>query len=157
MNIENTQTTPTERVQQRLGQLHLSSYELRELKYICDLFGISRGTATLLCRALKVPLFYIKESALYNQSAFERILYVLTRYGGPGFAAPGSYFKAKGMYKTMSAKDVLTYVPEDLHDKAEDPLILVEMAATGGNKTSAKALANVISRINTKLGRNSAE
>lgn len=138
-------------VAERLGTLHFGNFELRDLKLLCDTFNISRGTATRLCHSLKIPLFYIGKSALYNQMAFEKIIYTLTRYGGPGFAAPGSQFKWSGQYRNTSAGKPLCKVTDELLAKAEDPCIFIEMLAAGGRSSSAaKSLAEVIKKLGSK-------
>lgn len=138
-------------VKQRLGLQTFSTFELREIGWVCRAFNISRNTAVRLLHALKIPLFHIAKSSLYNQAALERVLYVLTRYGGPGFAAPGSVYKASGQYRTKRGGKPLFEVDEKLLEKTEDPLILVEMAASDGrNKSAARSLADTIKSIQAK-------
>jgi len=138
-------------IKARLGLLRFGNYELRDLNFLCTTFKISRGTATRLCHSLKIPLFYIGKSALFNQTAFEKIIYTLTRYGGPGFAAPGSTYKWSGQYRNPSADKPPTAVDKDLLAKAEDPAIFIEMLAAGGRSSSAaKSLAEVIKKLGSK-------
>jgi len=123
--------------------IHLFSFgTMRELKYLCQAFGISRQSAIHLCKALRVPLFYIGKAILFQQFALERVLYILTRAGGTGFAAPGSKFKARGR----------SGVPFDVTDShlkmLNDPLILAEMFfGSGRREKAAKALADVIKKL----------
>ena len=58
-------------------------------------FGISRSKAHRLCKNLHVPLIYIGDNILFNESTLTRMLYYLTKVGGKGFAAPGSNYKDK--------------------------------------------------------------
>ena len=140
-----------ELLKKRMGIHNFGPFELKEIQHICNNFGISRPTAKRLCNSLHIPLFYISKSTLFNETAFKRIIYVLTRYGGPGFACPGSDYKLKGRYKSKSTTQPLYEASDKILAEAEDPLILVEMmAAEGRNRSASQSFAKVISSIEGK-------
>jgi len=129
----------------RGGMLEFPSFRLAELDRLCRILEISRWAATRFCRVLKVPLIYIGHRAYYNEFALERVIYVLTRVGGPGFAAPGSY------HKNVGKKDVPVELDEDLQKQFEDPVVLMEMiAAQGRNMGPAAKVADLIKRLEAK-------
>jgi hypothetical protein len=79
----------------RVGAQKIGGIMFKELSYMAAAFGISRVKARTLCKSLHVPLIYIGDSVLFNESTLTRILYYLTKVGGKGFAAPGSRYKDK--------------------------------------------------------------
>ena len=117
-------------IEARLGTQKIGAVKMAEVRILCANFGMSRTAGMHLLLALRVPLFHIGPNTMYNQTALERILYVLTRYGGPGFAAPGSAFKTRGNHKKDGYGKPVTEISDDLIKKAQDPMILAEMAAS---------------------------
>ena len=72
-------------------------------------------------------------------------MFVLSRLGGPGFAAPGSDFKTSGK------KGIPTELTKEILDQFEDPSVLVEMtAAQGRNVGAASKVVDLIKRIEAK-------
>ena len=104
--------------------LSLSSY--KEIGYLCSTFKIKRVGAFRLLTVLKVPLLHLGKQSYFNAVAFECILFVLTKYGSSGFAAPGSTFK-------NHCKHVAAGVPTEITDailqEAASPRTLLEMLA----------------------------
>lgn len=130
---------------ERGGLLTFSSFALAELDRLCRILQIPRGTATRLCRTLGIPLVYIGNCTYYSEASLEKVMFVLSRVGGPGFAAPGSE------YKTSGKKGVPTKIDENIQKQFEDPAILVEMtAAQGRNLGSASKVVDLIKRIDAK-------
>ena len=129
----------------RGGILDFPSFKLAELERLCRILEIPRCTATRLCKSLNIPLMYIGRCAYYNEFAFERAVYVLTRVNGPGFAAPGSRMKTAGKCKLP------TEMTKALTAQLQDPGIMVEMvAAQGRNINSAVKVADAIKRFDLK-------
>ena len=108
---------------------------LKEIGAAAAAFGLSRQQATTLCYNLRVPMLHIGESILFNEAALTRILYYLTRAGGPGFAAPGSRFKDK--YRRSRSKDTRTpalEITDDMLAEAAGASMLAEMCIVSGRQ-----------------------
>jgi len=103
---------------------------LVELSYLETVFGISRRTAALYLKALRIKPVYIGKQVLFSLSTLKRLLFVLNRPGGPGFIFPGS--KMKNSPRVGKNPEYLTKVTDEILEQAADPAILAEMAGASG-------------------------
>jgi len=107
--------------------------ELVELKHLETTFGISRLVALKYLKALRIKPLYFKDEVFFCLSTFNRIVYVLSRPGSPGFLFPGS--KAKNNVK-LREKGFLVEVTDSILADAKSPRILAELAAASGQDSS---------------------
>ena len=141
---------------QKTGTIRLGSMVLREIQHICRMFNLSRLSAMRLCHVLHIPLIHINKNAFFQEAAFNRIIYTLTRYGGPGFCCPGSDFKNRQKYKNPHLGNPLVSISSDFSDLAADPAMLSEMAAAADPKkhkvstSDSERLKTLISNVNSK-------
>lgn len=72
-------------------------------------YPVAHQSARALLQALAVPLIYLGADTYYNQDALEEALHFVTRFGGPGFIAPGSAgLSRRAEGKTVSGLTRLT-------------------------------------------------
>lgn len=117
-----------------LPKVHdLGSGELAEISHLCQTFEISRRTAFLYLKALHINPMYIGKDVFFSLSTFNRVMYVLTAPGGPGFLFPGSSAKNN---KNIRDSGCLTEVTDEILARAMKPEILAEMAASAGKDPS---------------------
>ena len=107
--------------------------EVVELKHLEITFGITHSVALHYLKALRIKPLYFRDDVFFCLSTFNRILFVLSRPGGPGFIFPGS--KAKG-YGHLRKKGYLSEVTNDILKQAKSPQILAEMLAADGRDSS---------------------
>lgn len=117
------------------------STELVEVTHLESTFNISRNLAMRYLKALKINPVYIGDDIFFSITAFNRLMYVITRPGAPGFLFPGSTGKQN---KSLKEKGYLTEVTDDMVKEASSPRIMAEMQASTGNDASMvkKLLAN---------------
>ena len=107
--------------------------EVVELEHLVTTFGITRQVALLYLKALRIQPLYFKDETFFCLSTFNRILFVLSRPGSPGFIFPAS--SAKNNAK-LREKGYLTKVTDEILEQAKSPQILAEMLAADGRDTS---------------------
>ena len=107
--------------------------EVVELKHLETTFGITRLVALKYLKALRIKPLYFKKEVFFCLSTFNRILFVLSRPGSPGFIFPGS--KAKS-YGHLRKKGYLSEVSDEILKQAKSPQILAEMLAANGRDSS---------------------
>ena len=107
--------------------------ELVELRHLEITFGISPLVALKYLKALHIQPIYIGDGIFFSLPTFNRIMFVLSRPGSPGFIFPAS--KAKTNQK-LRAKGFLVEVTDEILKEAQSPRILAEMAATSGADSS---------------------
>ena len=107
--------------------------ELVELKHLETTFSITRLVALKYLKALHIQPMYIGDDVFFSLSTFNRIMFVLSRPGSPGFIFPAS--KAKTNQK-LRKKGFLTEVTNEILKEASSPRILAEMAAASGTDSS---------------------
>uniref|UniRef100_A0A6M3KD60 Uncharacterized protein n=1 Tax=viral metagenome TaxID=1070528 RepID=A0A6M3KD60_9ZZZZ len=105
------------------------SGELVELKHLEKTFNISRRIALKYLKVLRIQPLYIGDEIFFSLPTFNRIMFVLSRPGSPGFIFPGS--KAKQNQK-LREKGFLIRVTDEILREAQSPRILAEMAAASG-------------------------
>jgi len=117
------------------------STELVEVEHLESTFNISHNLAMRYLAALRINPVYIGGEIYFSITAFNRIMYIITRPGAPGFLFPGSKGKQN---KSLKAKGYLTKVTDEMVMEASSPTVMAEMAATSGNDPSMikKLLAN---------------
>jgi hypothetical protein len=108
--------------------------ELVEIKYIENIFGVSRRTAMKYLRALRIKPFYIGDEVYFSLMTLKRILFVLSRPGAKGFIFPGS--KAKYNPRFKKDDECMTVISDDILEEASDPKTLAEMSASSGRDSS---------------------
>lgn len=107
--------------------------ECVELKHLETTFGVTRLVALKYLKALRLKPLYIKDEIYFSLPTFNRIMFVLSRPGAPGFLFPGS--KGKNS-KSLRKQGFLVEVTDDIIKQAASPQILAEMAAASGRDTS---------------------
>ena len=107
--------------------------EVVELKHLENTFGISKRVALLYLKALRIKPLYFKDDVFLCLSTFNRIMFVLSRPGSPGFLFPGSSGKANGKLKEDG---FLTMVTDEILAAAKSPQVLAEMLAANGRDSS---------------------
>jgi len=107
--------------------------ELVELSHLETTFDISRGVALKYLKVLHIQPLYFKDDVFFCLPTFNRILFVLSRPGSPGFIFPASKAKAN---QHLRKKGFLTEVNDGILTEAASPRILAEMAATSGRDNS---------------------
>ena len=110
-----------------------SSGELVELNHLCDTFDIPRRTAFLYLKALRIPPVYFGKEVFFSIMTFNRVMYVLTAPGSPGFLFPGSRAKNN---KHIRDSGCLVEVTDEIIARAMEPGTLAEMAAAAGKDPS---------------------
>lgn len=107
--------------------------ELVELKHLEATFSISRLIALKYLKALRIQPMYIGNDVFFSLPTFNRIMFVLSRPGSPGFLFPAS--KAK-QNQSLRKKGYLVEVTDEILAEATSPRILAEMAAASGHNDS---------------------
>jgi hypothetical protein len=124
------------------------STELVEVTHLETTFSISRRTAMKYLKVLHIQPLHIGKEIYFSISTFNRIMYVLTRPGSPGFLFPGS--SGKQNKRLLKDTGYITEITEELLTLAASPQIMAEMAAASGNDPSMvkklMAAANAKSR-----------
>lgn len=109
------------------------SGDLVELKHLEITFNISRRVALKYLKVLHIQPLYINDDIFFSLPTFNRILYVLSRPGSPGFLFPGSKAKTN---KRLRDKGFLIEVNDEILAEANSPRVLAEMAAASGRDAS---------------------
>ena len=107
--------------------------EVVELKHLETTFGISRRVALKYLKALRIKPLYFKNETFFCLSTFNRIIFVLSRPGSPGFIFPASTAKANAKLRKQG---FLTEANDDILKQAASPQILAEMLAADGRDSS---------------------
>ncbi|HUS88303.1 MAG TPA: hypothetical protein VMW91_02860 [Desulfosporosinus sp.] len=107
--------------------------ELIEISHLEATFGITRKVALRYLRALRIKPLYFSSGIYYSLPTFNRILFVLSRPGSPGFLFPGSKLKSK---PHLRKKGFLVEVTDEILEEAQSPRVLAEMAAASGRDVS---------------------
>jgi len=121
--------------------------ELVEVSHLEKTFNISRKVALKYLRVLKIKPLYFGDKIFYSLPTFNKIMYVLTRPGSPGFLFPASKGKNNA---TLKKQGFLTEVTDEILAEANSPQVMAEMlAASGRDNSMVKKLissSNVISK-----------
>lgn len=120
--------------------------ELVEVKHLQTTFDISRRTALKYLRVLRIRPMYIGKDIFFSLVTFNRIMFVLTRPGSPGFLFPGS--EAKNRMTLRNGGDFLVEVTDAIIEQAGSANTLAEMAAASGRDSSM--VKKLISQSNAK-------
>ncbi len=127
--------------------------ELVEVKHLETTFGITRRNALKYLKALHIKPMYFGKDIFFSLATFNRIMFVLSRPGSPGFLFPGSDAKNRCDLRKRDS-GYLIEVTDDILEEAKSPQILAEIAAASGRDSSMikKLLAqsNAQSRKDTK-------
>lgn len=107
--------------------------ELVELKHLETTFNISRLVALKYLKALRIQPMYIGNEVFFSLPTFNRIMFVLSRPGSPGFMFPASTAKAN---QKLREKGFLVEVTDEILEEAKSPRILAEMSAASGRDSS---------------------
>jgi hypothetical protein len=99
--------------------LELGAGPLAELSYLEDMFGIPHKTAFAYLAALHIQPVFVGAETYFSLRTFQRIMHVLTKPGGPGFAFPGAAPRANDTR--------LREITPDLLERAMDPITAMEM------------------------------
>lgn len=111
------------------------SGELVELRHLETTFSISRRVAVKYLKALRIQPLCIQEDIFFSLPTFNRIVYVLSRPGSPGFLFPGSKRRAE-FNRRYKKEGFIIRVTDEILDEANSPRILAEMAAASGRDPS---------------------
>ena len=107
--------------------------ELVELKHLETTFNISRLVALKYLKVLRIQPIYIGAGTFFSLPTFNRIMFVLSRPGSPGFIFPSSKAKSN---QHLRKKGFLVEVTDEILEEAKSPRILAEMSAASGRDTS---------------------
>lgn len=107
--------------------------ELVEVSHLEKSFDISRKVALKYLQVLKIKPLYFGTKVFYSLPTFNRIMYVLTRPGSPGFLFPASTGKNNA---GLRAKGFLVEVTDEILKEASSPRTLAEMLAASGQDVS---------------------
>lgn len=107
--------------------------ELVELKHLETTFNISRLVASKYLKALRIQPMYIGKDVFFSLPTFNRIMFVLSRPGSPGFLFPASTAKSNA---SLRETGFLVKVTDEILEEAKSPRILAEMAAASGRDSS---------------------
>jgi len=107
--------------------------EVVELSHLETTFEISRRIALLYLKALRIQPLYFKDKTFFCLSTFNRIMFVLSRPGSPGFLFPASTAKTNAH---LRKKGFLIEVSDEILEQAKSPQILAEMLAADGRDSS---------------------
>jgi len=113
---------------------NLGAGDLVEIKFLEQMFGITRRTACKYLRALRIKPMYIGKQVFFSLPTFRRIMFVLGLPGSPGFVFPGS--SGKGNVRLTKETGYITEVTDDILRRAAEPQVLAEMNAAEGNDSS---------------------
>lgn len=130
----------------------LGGNELVELSYLETTFNISRRVAVLYLKALRLQPLYIGKDIFFSLATFNRIVFVLSRPGSPGFLFPASLAKTN---KMLRKQGFLIEVTDSILEEAKSPLILAELAAASGRDTSM--IKKLLTRSNAEKRKKSEE
>jgi len=111
-----------------------SGGELVELEHLEKTFDVSRRIALEYLKALRIQPMYIGRDIFFSLPTFNRVMFVLSRPGSPGFLFPGSM--AKRNNHDLRTKGFLVKVTDEILKEAKSPRILAEMAAASGRDSS---------------------
>lgn len=113
---------------QQLGDSTL----LTKIGVITKRWDITDTATTHILRSLRIPIIHIAKDSYFNFYALEKAIFYLSRFGGPGYAAPGSAYKNGKRWAATSCK-----YPPRLEISDEDiafmntPFFVAEWMATG--------------------------
>lgn len=107
--------------------------ELVELQHLETTFAISRRIALKYLKVLRIQPMYIGNDVFFSLPTFNRIMFVLSRPGSPGFLFPGSSGKTNA---NLHKKGFLVEVTDEILEEAKSPRVLAEMAAASGRDSS---------------------
>lgn len=108
--------------------------EYIEVLHLEQTFGISRRTAFKYLRVLRIRPLYIGKDVFFSLQTLNRILFVLSKPGSPGFLFPGS--EAKNRKSLREDEEFLTEVTNEIIEQAGSAQTLAEMAAASGRDSS---------------------
>lgn len=120
--------------------------EFVEVSHLEQTFNISRRTAFKYLKVLRIRPLYIEKDVFFSLQTLNRILFVLSRPGSPGFLFPGS--EAKNRTSLRNNGDFLIEVTDEIIQQAGSANILAEMAAASGRDSSM--VKKLISQSNAK-------
>jgi hypothetical protein len=122
-------------------KFQFDSTELVEVSHLESTFNIDHKTALLYLKALRINPVYIGQKAFFSISALNRIMYVISRPGSPGFLFPCSKGKQN---QRLKEQGYLTEITDEMLEAASSPTVMAEMAAASGSDPSMvkKLLAN---------------
>lgn len=107
--------------------------EVVELSHLETTFNISRLVALKYLKALRIQPLYFGNEIFFCLSTFNRIMFVLSRPGSPGFIFPASTAKANA---PLREKGFLIEVTDEILAEAKSPQVLAEMLAASGRDSS---------------------
>ena len=121
--------------------------ELVEVSHLEQTFGITRRNALKYLKALHIKPMYFGKDIFFSLATFNRIMFVLSRPGSPGFLFPGSDAKNRCDLRKKDS-GYLIEVNDGILEEAKSPRILAEMAAASGN--SPDMIKKLISQSNAE-------
>lgn len=129
-----------------------SGGEIIEVSHLQTTFGISRKVALKYLRVLRIQPLYFGDKIFYSLPTFNRIMFVLTRPGSPGFLFPASQGKNNA---ALRKRGFLVEVTDDILKEAASPQVLAEMLAASGRDNSM--IKKLISSSNVETKRKKGE
>ena len=107
--------------------------EIIEVSHLEKTFGITHKVALKYLRVLKIQPLYFGDKIFYSLPTFNRIMFVLTRPGSPGFLFPASKGKNNA---ALRKRGFLVEVTDEILKEAASPQVLAEMLAASGRDNS---------------------
>ena len=113
---------------QQLGD----SILLTKVGVLSKKFGIKDTASTHMLRNLRIPIIHIAADSYFNFYALEKAIFFLSRFGGPGYAAPGSSYKNGKRWQAATCRypPRLEITDEDIATM-NTPFFVAEWMATG--------------------------
>ena len=127
-------------VQTKLGNTNL----LTEVSVLEEQWGMTRQAAIRFLRAARIPIIYVGNEGYFNFYTLEKVVFYLTRFGGIGFAAPGSVYKNKDKHKSKSLGLISIELTDEDAKKMSSPLFIAEFMASGPRNNRPQATSNLI-------------
>ena len=119
--------------------------ELVEVSHLQQSFNISRKVALKYLRVLRIKPLYFNDEIFYSLPTFNRIMYVLTRPGSPGFLFPASRGKNNA---GLRKRGYLIEVTDEILKEADSPQTSAAMLAASGRDNSM--IKKLLSQENVK-------
>jgi len=117
---------------------------LLEVHDVAAAFGISITAAGLLAKSLDVPVVCVGRGRYIAQHALEQALYLVAKFGGTGFRAPGSRAKRTGRHTDSPIKiSFADYTPNERKRAIFELERLSRLRSTSRAKTLGNLMRSV--------------
>ena len=125
--------------------------DIIEVSHLEKTFGITPRVALKYLKVLRIQPLYFGDKIFYSLPTFNRIMFVLTRPGSPGFLFPASRGKNNA---ALRKRGFLLEVTDAILEEAKSPQVLAEMLAASGQDVSMIKKLITSSNIKPKKAKN---